>query len=293
MQKLFASLAGMLLLGTLFVQCNDQPKEAATTTTTSPDPTSVTSSWKLGVQLWTFHKFPFYTAIEKADSAGIKFIEAYPSQQLSADSKEAFGIQMTAESKAKVKQLLQSKGMTLVALGVTSPATPEEWKQTFEFAKEMGIQYLTSEPKQQFWGLADSLAGVYGIRIAIHDHPYPSPFAHPDSVIAAMKGHPNIYACADLGHWARNGLDVVECLKKLEGRIIGSHLKDITEFNNTKSPDTIPGKGVIKFPEVFAEFKRQGFKGMFSIEHESNWDNNVPDVMQIVKYYNEQVAQLK
>jgi hypothetical protein len=31
---------------------------------------------------------------------------------------------------------------------------------------------------------------------------------------------------------------------------------------------------------------------MFSIEHESNWYHNLPDVIETVKYYNEQVANL-
>lgn len=292
MQKLFFRVAIALIVTIAFVQCNDQPKADAGTTPAA-DSTSVTDNWKLGVQLWTFHKFPFLTAIEKADSAGIKNIEAFSGQPLGGDFKDSFGIRMSADSRTKIKQLLQSKGMTLVAYGVVVPRSPEEWKQTFEFAKDMGIQYITAEPLRKHWQVADSLAGAYGIKIAIHDHPRSSPYDHPDSVIAAMQGHPNLYACADLGHWARNGLDVVECLKKLDGRIIGSHLKDVTTFNNPKSPDTIPGKGVIKFPEVFAEFKRQGFNGMFSIEHESNWDNNVADVKQIVQFYNEQVKNLK
>ena len=53
------------------------------------------------------------------------------------------------------------------------------------------------------------------------------------------------------------------------------------------------GTGVIKWPGVFQELKRQNFSGMLSIEHESNWYNNVPDVIQTVKFYNDQVAQLK
>ena len=32
---------------------------------------------------------------------------------------------------------------------------------------------------------------------------------------------------------------------------------------------------------------------MLSIEHESNWLNNLPDVIETVKYYNDQVAKLK
>lgn len=292
MQKLFLTAATTLLVALSLVKCNDQPKEKEPVVATV-DSAKVTDNWKLGVQLWTFHKFPFRTAIEKADSAGIKFIEAFSGQPLAENSKEVFGYKMSAESRVAIKQFLQSKGITLVAFGVVVPATTDEWVKTFEFAKDMGIQYITAEPKKEHLHFADSLAGVNKIRIAIHDHPSPSAYYHPDSVVAAMQGHPNIYACADLGHWARSGLDVVECLKKLDGRIIGSHLKDVVEFNNTKAADTIPGSGVIKFPEVFAEFKRQNFNGMFSIEHESNWDNNTNDVKKIAAFFHTEVGNLK
>ena len=293
MRRIFVALALCAALPALFSSCGNQPSKSEEPATAATTADSVTSQWKLGVQFWTFHLFPFTTALEKADSAGIKNIEAYLGQPIGGDSKDTFNLRLSAEGRQKVKALLQSKGITMVAFGVVSPATETEWKQTFELARDMGVSYITAEPKREHWHIADSLAGAYKIPIAIHDHPNPSPYAHPDSVIAAMKGHPNLYACADLGHWARNGLDVKECLQKLEGRIIGSHLKDIVTFNDTKAADTIPGKGVIKFPEVFAEFKRQGFKGMFSIEHESNWLNNVPDVKEIVTFYNEQVKAVK
>ncbi|MBO9633907.1 MAG: sugar phosphate isomerase/epimerase [Chitinophagaceae bacterium] len=290
MQRLFVTLAVSSLM-MLLIHCGDQPAKKTETTVSTTD--SVTSQWKLGVQFWTFHLFPFTTAVEKADSAGIKFIEAYLGQPIGGESKDTLNTRLSSEGRRAVKALLATKGITMVAFGVVVPQNETEWKQTFELAKDLGVQYITAEPKREHWHLADSLAGAYNIPIAIHDHPNPSPYANPDSVIAAMKGHPNLYACADVGHWARNGLDVVECLKKLEGRVIGSHLKDIVTFNDTRATDTIPGKGVIKFPEVFAEFKRQQFKGMFSIEHESNWLNNTGDVKEIAEFFHTQVNALK
>jgi sugar phosphate isomerase/epimerase len=129
--------------------------------------------------------------------------------------------------------------------------------------------------------------------VAIHDHPKPNVYWSPDSVLAATIGHPNIGSCADIGHWARNGINPVDALKKLEGHVFGVHLKDIKKFDDTKAEDTIVGKGVIDFPPIFQELKRQHFSGMFSIEHESNWYHSVPDVIETVKFYNDQVSKLK
>jgi len=294
-RKIYCGLLGLSLLFALAGCGNNQPDTTATDSTKkdTAQTVDVTKNWKIGVQLWTFHYVPFVTAIGKADSAGIKYLEAFPGQALGGGMKDSFGIRMTDDSKAKIKQLLQSKGISIMAMGVIVPKTMGEWKKYFDLAKEFGLSYITAEPLKDQWNAIDSMAGAYGIKVAIHDHPRPNPYWHPDSVLAAAKGHPNIGACADVGHWTRNGLDPVDCLKKLEGHIFGVHLKDIDSAGNTKANDLVVGTGVIKFPEIFKELKRQGFTGgLFSIERENNWYNNVPDVIATVKYFNEQVAKL-
>jgi sugar phosphate isomerase/epimerase len=287
------------------VACNNQASNAPSSDTTAQavhvdtlaqvkfDSTGTPADWKLGVQLWTFMKFDFVTALDKVDSAGIKYIEAFSHQPLGGGMKGNFGPDMTPEEKAKVQQLLKSKGITLVAMGVIVPKDLDEWKKYFDFGKEFGLSYFTAEPIKTQWGMVDSLAALYGIRVAIHDHPKPNVYWHPDSVLAAIAGHPHIGACADIGHWARNGLNPVECLRKLQGHVFGVHLKDIVTFGDTHAADTVVGKGVIKWGPVFQELHRQHFAGMLSIEHESNWLNSVPDVIETAKFYNEQVAALK
>jgi sugar phosphate isomerase/epimerase len=292
MKKLISSSLFFFFTILVFTHCNNAT-EQKTDTTATKDSVDITKSWKLGVQMWTFHYFDFVTALNKVDSAGIKSIEAITGQALGGGMKDSFGIAMSADSRAKLKLILQSKGISIVAMGVISPQTIDEWKKYFDLAKEFGLSYITAEPHKDQWNQVDSLAGVYGIKVAIHDHPKPNMYWSPDSVLAATVGHPNIGSCADVGHWSRNGLDPVECLKKLEGHVFGVHLKDIKELNKTDAADTVVGKGINKFPEIFAELKRQGFSGMLSIEQESNWYNNVPDVISTRNYFEEQVAKLK
>jgi len=296
MKKIVFGCLGLICIIAL-TQCNNSDTKTGTTSDTTEaqlaSNTSVADNWKIGVQMYSFRMFTFTEALEKVDSAGAKNIEGYWGQPLGAGMKDSFGIRMSAESRAKLKQLLQKKGINMVAMGVISPGTRQEWQQAFDLAKEFGLSYITTEPRKDFWGMIDSMSGTYGIKIAIHEHPRPNPYWHPDSVLAAIKGHSNIGACADLGHWARSGLNPVECMKKLEGHIYGVHLKDIKTFNDTKAPDTVVGKGVIEFPPIFQELKRQNFNGMLSIEHESNWYHNMPGVREAVQYYNTQVANLK
>jgi sugar phosphate isomerase/epimerase len=256
-----------------------------------PSPASP-KDWKIGVQMWTFHFVNFIKALDKCDSAGIKYIEAFPGQTLGGDLPGSFGTAMSDDTRAKVKQLLQSKGIHMYAMGVIVPRTIGEWVKYFDLAKYYGLSYITCEPLKNQWDAIDSLAGIYHINLAIHDHPKPNVYWHPDSVLAAIKGHNHIGSCADIGHWARNGLDPVACLKELEGHIYGVHLKDIDTLGHTRAKDLVVGTGAINYPPVFQELKRQNFKGYFSIEREDNWYNNVPDVVATVKFFNEQVSKL-
>jgi sugar phosphate isomerase/epimerase len=296
-----------ILLPVLFIicisSCNGSPSSASSSDSSSvkSDTSSIqtasssgsTAGFKLGVQMWTFMKFSFTDALNKVDSTGIKYIEAFIGQRLGGNMHGSFGFDMTKETRDTLKSLLQKKGIQIIAMGVIVPRNQAEWIKTFELAKEFGLSYITAEPIKSQWGIVDSLAGVYGIPVAIHDHPKPNMYWSPDSVLAATVGHPHIGSCADIGHWARNGLNPVDCLKKLEGHIIGVHLKDVVQFNNPKANDTVVSKGVVDLPAVLAELKRQNFKGMLSIEHESNWLNSVPDVIFTKNYYDSLVQKLQ
>lgn len=296
MKKIACMILGLVCVLSL-TRCHssDSKKTSSTdsTTTTSADTSNVTADWKLGVQMWTFRMFTFAQALDKVDSCGIKYIEAFWGQPLGAGLKDSFGVKMSDASKAKIKELLQQKGIKIVAMGVIVPRNREEWKAAFDLAKEFGLSYITAEPLKNQWDMVDSMAGAYGIKVAIHDHPKPNVYWSPDSVLAATQGHPNIGSCADIGHWARNGVNPVDALKKLAGHVFGVHLKDIVKFGDTQAADTVVGKGVIDFPPIFQELKRQHFNGMLSIEHESNWLHSVPDVIETRKFYEEQVSKLK
>jgi sugar phosphate isomerase/epimerase len=298
--KRFASIFLSLLIICFVIGCNGSSSSTSTVTDTSAVKTDSSSAntgstagFKLGVQMWTFSKFSFSDALNKVDSSGIKNIEAFIGQDLGGGLSGKYGLDMSLETIGKLKALLNKHGIQVVAMGVIVPKNKAEWIKTFELAKSLGMSYITAEPIKTQWDLVDSLAGVYGIPVAIHDHPKPNMYWSPDSVLAAIQGHSHIGSCADVGHWARNGLNPVDCLKKLEGHIIGVHLKDIVQFNNPKANDTVVSKGVVDFPAVLAELKRQNFKGMLSIEHESNWYHNLPDVVFTKNYYDSLIQKLQ
>ena len=267
----------------IFCACKEQQNKTAESN----------PQWKLGVQSWTFRLFTLQETISKADSAKIRYIEAFWGQPLGEGTTDSFGSTMSAESRAKLKSWLNAKGISIKAMGVITPRTREEWIKAFELAREFQMSYISSEPIKNQWDMIDTLADEYGVKVAIHDHPIPNPYWHPDSVVAAVAGHKNLGACADVGHWARSGLDPVDCLRKLDGHIVGVHLKDIKTFGERLAEDTIVSLGFIDFPGIFRELKRQNFTGMFSIEHESNWMNSLPDVILTREYFEKETAKIQ
>src|SRR3954452_23877302 len=204
-------IAGFLLPALLlaFAACNSNSTTSTTNDSTitgaQQNDTSANmgsaANFRLGVQMYTFRMFSFADALNKVDSAGIKNIEAYWGQKLGDGMTGEFGPAMSTDTRNKLKQLLQSKGIQMVAMGVITTKDKAEWIKAFDLAKDFGLSYITAEPIKTQWYMVDSLAGTYGIKVAIHDHPVPNPYSHPDSVMAAVKGHPNIGACADIGHW--------------------------------------------------------------------------------------------
>lgn len=239
--------------------------------------------WKFGAQAYSFRLFTLAEALDKMDSCGLQFVECYPGQTIGGGIEGKMDYKMDAAKRAEVLNLLKSKKKTMMAFGVVNGNNPEEWKQIFEFAKAMGIKSITSEPARKDLDIVSALCDEYKIKLAIHDHPKPSHYWHPDSVLAAVKGRSKYMgACADIGHWVRSGLDPVECIQKLEGRVFSLHFKDLNE-KSPKAHDVIWTTGVSNMEGVLKELKKQKFQGLFSAEYEYNWSNSVPDITQSVK----------
>jgi len=243
--------------------------------------------WRLGVQAYTFNRFTFFEAVDKAKELQLRFIEAYPGQKIGGDLGDAkFDHNMPVSVMAKIRNKLDEAGVRLVNYGVVGLGKDEaEARKVFDFAKVMGIETIVSEPPAETLEMLDRLAGEYRINVAIHNHPKPSMYWDPAKVLEAVKGRsPRIGACADTGHWARSGVKPIEALKMLEGRIITLHFKDLNK-EGADAHDVPWGTGVCDVKGMLTELKRQDFRGVFSIEYEHNWENSVPEIAECVKYF--------
>ena len=253
----------------------------------------IAKKWKLGIAMWTFHNFTFEEAIAKTDSAGLDYVEVFPFQKSIKALNDTIISKLSPPGIEKLKQFLKDKNIKVGSIYAFGGKTVESWKKEFEMAKQFNLTFITAEPPRELYKSVDSLAGIYGIKVAIHNHwKEMSPASwHPDTLLAAIKNYPNLGACADVGHMPKSGVDPLESIKKLDKRIFALHLKDIGEKNNPKAIDVVVGTGLVNFPEIFKELKRQKFAGYIYIERDADEKpSNLPSVIQEVKYYNEQLS---
>lgn len=239
--------------------------------------------WKLGVQTYSFNRFTFFEAVDKAASIGLKYAEAYPGQRISAEIDAKMGPGMTEEQIAIVQKKLKSAGIQLTAFGVVGLSKNEaESRKVFDWCKQFGISVINTEVREDAFDLLDKLCAEYEIHIGLHNHPEPSYYWNPDKVLEALEGRSKwMGACADTGHWLRSGLDPLESLKKLEGRVVSFHFKDLNA-KERRAHDVPWGTGVANVEGLLAEMKRQGFQGPISVEYEHNWLESLPEIAESV-----------
>lgn len=242
----------------------------------------------IGVALYSFNRFSLKDGLKKAKESGAAYVEGFSFHQPRGKFGEKSFAELSGSELADVQSLLQENDLHMVSM-YADGKTLDEWQALFEKGKQLGLKFLVGEPEPQFWDKLDSLSADYGIKLALHQHRKgQSRFWHPDSVLAALKGHPHFAVCGDLGHWVRSGLDPVECLKQLEGHLVSIHAKDLDSFGNPEAADVKVGTGVIDYKAVFTELRRQKFQGFIFVECEHDWDNNFDEVKAAVDFLSRQ-----
>jgi sugar phosphate isomerase/epimerase len=251
-----------------------------------------TGGFAIGCQAYSFNRFTAFEAIEKTAQAGGKVIEFFPGQKL---SKEDGNLTVDHNSPqvdvvvAKLKAKLAEHKIMAVNYGVVGISPNEaEARKVFEFAKKLGLRAVTTESTDAI-NTIEKLVKEYDIKVGFHDHPKQAKnpdyrMWDPKYVLSVIKDRDaRIGSCADTGHWVRSGLNPVDCLRILKGRIISSHLKDLHEMG-PGAHDVPYGAGVSDVPALLTELRAQHFAGNISIEYEYHWENSTPEVGQCIGF---------
>ncbi len=254
----------------------------------SSSPSAAKIGWRVGLAQYTFRRYSLYEALDLIAELGIENVE--PDFFLPLDKarpKLQVNEGLSPEERKELKQRLADRGMAMPSFYSSLGAKMEDARKIFDFCKEMGASTIVAEPPADAFDAIEKLCDEYRIDVAIHNHPESpqSKYWRPENVLAVCKGRgKRIGACCDTGHWVRSGLSPVECLKKLEGRILSFHLKDAAEMGNRTARDVPLGQGKAEYAAVLKELKRQGYRGNMGIEYEHDSPQLIDDVRQCVAF---------
>jgi len=290
----FTKVVGVVVVLTLGLLYPVQAQDGREDFVKPDDSAAEARGWLLGTQTYTFNRFTFFEAVDKAHSVGLKYVEAYPGQKIAADIDGTMGPGMTEAQMAAVKKKLTGLGIRVTAFGVVGLSADEaESRKTFEWCRTMGVMVINTEVDSSAFDTLEKLCEEFKIKVGLHNHPKPSIYWNPDTIVEVLAGRSAwLGACADTGHWLRSDLNPVESLKKLEGRIVSMHFKDLNK-SGQGAHDVPWGEGVADVPAILRELRRQGFQGPISVEYEHNWLNSLPEVAQCVQNFHRLTAELK
>jgi inosose dehydratase len=224
--------------------------------------------FKMGLQSYSLRG---YTNVGKAlvvtRDLGVRYWEAFPDH-----------IPITADP-AKIraiKEEMEGAGVHVIGYGVVDLGKDEAAnRKVFDFARAMGVGYVSVNPDPQSFDVLDKLVDEYNIPIGIHNHGPGHRFAKIDTIARAIKDHsPRIGCCIDTGHFLRSREDPVRAAEVFAGRVYGVHLKDVKNAETF----TLLGQGDLRTVDLLKTLAAGKYSYCLAIEYEENPENPVDDI---------------
>ncbi len=283
----FLQVAGMSMTaavaarGTSLAAADTAPEKLST-------PSAEKLGWPVSIAMYTFRSVSFYEALDKVAALGVRNVE--PAFFLRLDGKRPklqTGESLPAALRKEMKQRMTDHGIAMHSYYANVTDDADAARRVFEFTKEMGARTIVAEPPAAAFDMVEKLCDEYRINLAVHNHPK-SPTSHywnPDTVLSVCQGRgKRIGACCDTGHWIRSGLNVLDCIKKMQGRIIEMHLKDVAQSGQPAARDVPLGQGLADYAKVLQELRRQKFQGIMTVEYEHQSPQLMDDVAQCLAF---------
>ncbi|MDR3234609.1 MAG: sugar phosphate isomerase/epimerase [Planctomycetaceae bacterium] len=241
------------------------------------------SNLTLALQTWTFRLFDLDEGIRKTKQAGVNEIEIAGGITIGGEKKRASA--MNAEERKRIKDVLQETGVKAVSLGGCQGTTQE-----FDFAAEFALQRLQGEPPFENLVEVSQRAEKYKVRFSLHNHAKPNKYWDYRETLKRLDNcTPFIGFCPDTGHFIRSGLDPLQTVKDLKGRIFEIHLKDLNIPDNKDGKanlhDVPWGTGQGKVKDILHLLSEEKTAVSVIIEYEYHWEDNLDEVKQCVSFF--------
>jgi len=265
--------------------------------TAKGSPNAKKLGWRLGCAAYCFRRYTLFEAIDLNASLGLEWIESFTWQKLSKEKPDVLTNEtMSPADRQDLRKKLADSGVKMASCYFRTLQEESAARKTMEWAKDLGIEALVGEPPYEAYDMLEKLCDECEINLAVHNHPQSptSKYWDPDTILKLSEGRSKrIGICADTGHWARSGIKPVDALKKLEGRLITFHIKDITKYGDRGAQCAPLGAGEGDVKEVLVEVKRQGLKEpIIAIEHEHDTPALMDELAECVAYFDKVAAGL-
>ncbi len=171
--------------------------------------------WRPALEASAFRKLTFFQAIDKASELGLSYIGGLAAQQISSDIAKPFSAGLWDDEMRQIRLKLDAAAVRLLSYAVDQmPADETACRSLFDFARKMGVEVIIAAPSPQSLDRIEKLCDKYDIKLALRG-------GTPAEImkLCDMRS-PRIGACADVEHYVRNGIDPVEAIRLLKGRVI-------------------------------------------------------------------------
>lgn len=192
---------------------------------------------------------------------------------------------------AEAKSALADAGVTLAGYGVVHLGDDADSnRRIFEFAKSLGLEYVSADPDPKAFDAIDKLVNEFGVGVGIHNHGPGHRFAKIETIRDAIKDHhQKIGCCIDTGHFLRSRIDPVDAAEAFAGRTFGVHLKDVKDAKTF----TVLGKGDLRTVDFLKVLARNKYPYCLAIEYEEREDDPVADIKECLAEAAQAIAQAR
>lgn len=169
------------------------------------------------------------------------------------------------------KKRTADQGVSVIGYGVIHFGKDHDAnRKMFEFAKAMGLGYLSADPDPDAFDGLDKLVDEYGVAVGIHNHGPGHRYDKIDTIAAAIKDHhPKIGCCVDTGHFLRSREDPVRAVEVFGKRVYGVHLKDVKDATKF----TVLGEGDLRTVDLLKALAKNRYDYCLAIEYEEHEDD--------------------
>jgi sugar phosphate isomerase/epimerase len=244
--------------------------------------------FKMGIQSYSLRgylkdgKADLDKALAVTKDLGLHYWESYPAHIPTVTDPAEI---------ARYKQKVAAEGISVIGYGVIHFSKNHDAnKRIFEFAKQLGLGYLSADPDPDSFDSLDKLTEEYGVAVGIHNHGPGHRYAMIDTIAAAIKDHsPKVGCCVDTGHFLRSREDPVRAVEVFGKRVYGVHLKDVKDATKF----TVLGKGDLRTADLLKVLAHNKYDYCLALEYEESEQNPADDLRACLAAAREAAATLK